>query len=116
MGHPPSEGSSGQKLAHVVGTALAGDELLIVAQRDEPALAAQGAHLANVFDVDQRVAVDALEVALLQPLLDDFQRLCGPVLFPGGDDPHPLPFGLKREDLGRIKEKVLLAELADDFP
>lgn len=64
--------SPAQELAHAVGAALAGDELLIVAQRDQPALAAEGADLADVIDIDECVAVDALEAGVAQPLLDNF--------------------------------------------
>jgi hypothetical protein len=48
-----------QQLAHAPGLPLAGDELLIVAQRDQPPLTGESAHLADVIDVDQSVPVNS---------------------------------------------------------
>src|ERR1039458_297157 len=111
-----ADASLAQQLPQAMCPPFAGDELLIVAQRDQPALAAKRAHFADVIHVDERVAMDALEAGAAQPLLDYLQRLGRQVLSPDGDDPHQVALGLKGEDLSRIEEKILLADFADDLP
>src|SRR5580704_13707102 len=67
------EGSERQESTNRAGLPLADDVLLIVAERHEPALAGQGAHLANVIDIDQGVAVNAPETGIAQFVLQHFK-------------------------------------------
>ena len=88
-----------QKLANTASLAFACDEFLIVTQRDQPSLAAEGAHLADMIDIHQRVPVNSLEGCARKPVLDHFERLSGKVLALGRYDPDQVAFGLKRVDL-----------------
>ena len=54
-----SHSSPAQQFADAAGLSLAGDELLLVIQRDQPPLTAERAHLSNVVDIHQRIAVNA---------------------------------------------------------
>lgn len=61
--------SKTQEAAHSTGLALADNELLIITERDQPPLAGQCAHLADVIDVDQRIAMDSAETRVAQLFL-----------------------------------------------
>ena len=63
-----------------MGLPLADDELKGIAQREEPALAAEGAHLAHVIHIHQRVPVDTLKAGLSQALFEDLERLSRQIL------------------------------------
>ena len=52
-----------QQLANIMSLPLADYDFQSVAQRDEPALAAEGAHLADMVHVDDSVAMDSLKLA-----------------------------------------------------
>ena len=91
-----------QQVADGLGLALARDEFLIVRESDEPALAAQGAHLLNVVDVDKGVAMDAAEAGLMEPLGQNFEGVGGHEAALAGDDPDDIALGLKRGDVGGV--------------
>jgi hypothetical protein len=59
--------------------ALARNELLPIAQRYQPPLAAESAHFPHVIDVHQCVPVDTSKAAITQALLQYLQRLSGEV-------------------------------------
>ena len=75
--HPsaPQQPSPLQHLPDVARQALADNQLLAIAQGEEPALAAQGRQLAHVIHVDQGVAMDALERGAAQARFDAAQPL-----------------------------------------
>jgi len=58
-----------EKLTNVSCLTLTGDELLVVAKRDQPSLAAQRAHLPDMVDVHKRVSMNTPEAGVRQALL-----------------------------------------------
>jgi hypothetical protein len=66
-----------QDLANVVRLALTDHHFEGLAESEEPALAAERAHLADVVQVDQGIAVNALKLAGWKPLFNPTQRLRG---------------------------------------
>src|SRR5580692_8341886 len=92
-------GSRLQQRADAARQALAGNQFLIVAERDEPSLAAEHAHFADMIHVDQRVAMNAPEAACDETLFDSFQRERGHVTFARCEDPDDFSFGLERQNL-----------------
>ena len=88
---------------------LADYDLQSVAEGDEPALAAQGAQLADMADVDQGVAVNPLEVVCGQSLFDAIQGLSGQKTLFRRDDPYQFAFRLKGENLVRIEDHLISA-------
>ena len=84
-----------EKLTDISGLTLTGDELLVVAKRDQPSLAAERAHLADVIDIHQRVSMNSPEASFCKALLQHLKGLSGKVLPLGRDDPHELTFGLE---------------------
>src|ERR1039458_10359325 len=102
-----------EHLPHVAGQALADDKLLGVGKRQQPPLAAEGRHFADVVDVDQRAAVDALKNRTAQALVDGTERLSGHVALAGGDDPDDFALGLEGQHVIEIEQEVLLARAAD---
>src|ERR1035438_8194759 len=102
---PTSSGGCGRpalpvhKPADAAGLPLAGNELLFVTQRDEPALAAQCAHLADMIDVHQGVSVDALKAGISQALVQHLERLRRLVFLARGGDPDDVALGMECENL-----------------
>ena len=84
-----------EKLTDVSGLTLTGDELLVVAKRDQPSLAAQRAHLADVIDIHQRVSMNSPEASVCKALMQYLKGLGGKVLPLGCDDPDELTLCLK---------------------
>ena len=93
----------------MVRLTLADHDLQSVAEGDEPALAAQGAQLADMADVDQCVAVNSLEVVCGQSLFDAIQGLSGQKALFRRDDPYQFAFRLKGENLVRIEDHLISA-------
>ena len=60
----PRGGLPLEDLTDLVRLALADGHLERVAEGNQPALAAEGAHFVDVIDADQGVAVDALETGV----------------------------------------------------
>lgn len=58
-------GLAAQNLAYRFHLPFAHDEFEVVGQCEEPALAAQRAHLTHMVDVDKRLPVNALEAGSL---------------------------------------------------
>ena len=104
-----------QHLPDIVRLPFADDQLLAVAEREQPALAAQRRHLAHVVHVHQRVAVHALKDRPAQAGVDVAQRLGGHVALAGGDDPDDLALGLEGQHVVEIQQVVLLAGAAHHF-
>ena len=68
--------------ADVMRLALADGQLQGVAQRDQPPLTAERAHLPDVVDIYDRIPMDPLELRACQTLFDHSQRLgCEEPLF-----------------------------------
>src|SRR2546422_7251151 len=103
-GHLPA-----QNLPDVVCHAFAYHELLAIAEGDQPAVAAQSGHLADVVRVDQRISMDPTERAPLQLFLDLSQALRRQVALFGGHDPHHLALSLKCQDLVGAKKKIFVS-------
>ena len=59
-----------QHRTEVVRLTLADHYLQGVAKRDQPALAAESAHLADMAHIDQSIAVNSLKVICWQPYFD----------------------------------------------
>src|ERR1041384_794649 len=94
--------------ADTVGLALADGQLQRVAQGDQPPLAAERAHFADVVDIHDRIPMDSLELRQSQALFDQSQRLrCKEPMF-GRNNPDQLPFSLKSQDVVRIQKEVFL--------
>jgi hypothetical protein len=51
-------------LANALSLTLARNELLVVAERYQPSLAAESAHLPNVVDIHQRISVNASKTGI----------------------------------------------------
>ncbi len=65
-----------QDFPDTMSLTFAHDHLRSVTQRDQPALAAHRAHLPHMVHVDDRVAVDAIKVLVLQAIFNTPQVLC----------------------------------------
>src|SRR2546421_4645154 len=89
-----------QQLAYAVRLALADDEFQIISQRNEPPLAAHGAHLAYMVGVHNCISVNALETGVLEPRLEGRERMKGLIFLVRRDDPHNFAFRLECEHLG----------------
>src|SRR6185503_6581925 len=83
-----------QKLTNASRLTLARNELLPIAQRDQPPLAAESTHLAHVLDIHQCVSVDTAKAAISQALLQHLQRLSRQV------------FSLRREDPDQVSIRL----------
>src|SRR5579863_5045453 len=105
-----------QKLPDIVRLALADDKLLIVGKREQPALAAQGAHLAHVIDIHQSPAVNSAKVGVAQLELNGFERLRRQIAFFRRDDPDQVPLRFKGQHLVGVEQKILISALCDDPP
>src|SRR5207245_5234601 len=103
-----------QKLTNTSRLALARNELLLVAQCDQPSLAAESAHLPHVIDIHQRVPVNASKAGMSQPMLQYFQRLGRQVFSLRGEDPDQVAIRLEGVDLVRAQQKVFLTDLTYD--
>ena len=86
----------------VVSLTLAGDELQGVAERDEPALAAERTHLSDVVHIHDRVAVNPLELLFSEAIFDHVQGLCRLEPLFGSDDPNQLAFRLKGQNVAGV--------------
>src|SRR5258707_4417761 len=104
-----------QKPANILRFALAANELLIVAQCNQPRLAAKSAHLPHVIDVHQRIPVDSPEAGICETLLEDFQRTGSQVLSLCSDDPDQVLLSLESIDFVSAQQEVLLAKLPNDL-
>src|SRR5258708_24071547 len=104
-----------QNLANVPGLPLADDEFQIVAECDEPSLAAERAHLANMVDVHQRVAVNAPDTRVLETLLEHLERLGGEVLSLRRDNPDQIALGLEGIHLVTVEKKILFPDAPHDL-
>jgi hypothetical protein len=103
-----------EKLTDVSGLTLTGDELLVVAERDQPPLAAQRAHLADMIDIHQCVSMDSPEARIYKALLQYLKGLSGKVLSLGCNDPDELALCLKRKNFIRDEQEVFTAEPSHD--
>src|SRR5271166_1435855 len=90
-----------QKFADALGLALTGNKFPVVAERYQPSLAAEGAHLAHMIDVDQGAAMNSAKTAVLQTLFQHLQGLRRQVLLPRGQNPHQVALGVEGKDLVR---------------
>lgn len=96
-----------QDVADIVRLALADHQLERVAQGNEPALAAERAHLANVVHVHDGIAMDPPELLFSEPVFERPQSLGRQeALFPG-NDPNQLALCLKGENFVGIEKKVI---------
>ena len=98
-----------QNLTEMVRLTFADHYLKSVTEGNEPTLAAEGAQLANMADIDQGVAVNSLKLAGWQTFFDPAQRLGGQQALLGGDNPYQFTFRLKCQNLVRIEEYVVIA-------
>ena len=103
-----------KKLTDVSGLTLTGDELLVVAERNQPSLTTQRAHLPNVIDIDERVSMNSPETSVGQALLKYLKRLRGKVLPLGCDDPDELTLGLECVNLILAEQEIFAAKPTDD--
>lgn len=94
-----------------MGLTFADDEFEVVGHGDEPALAGEGAHLADVVHVHQSAAMDTAELRALEAMGQLVQRAIGEVALVFGDDPDEFPFGAKGNHFVEIEEEVLDALL-----
>jgi hypothetical protein len=104
-----------QNLTDVVGQAFANDKFLLIVERDEPSVAAQGRHFSDMIDVHKRIAVHPPKAGPLQPFLDLPKALRGEVALPGSDNPDDFAVSLKGQDLRGIQKEVLVAGPANDL-
>ena len=105
-----------QQFANTSRLAFTDDELLPVAEGNEPALAAHRAHLTDMVDVDKSVAVDAAKACVVQLPLNRFQRLRRQIALFRRDNPDQIPFGLECKNLARIQEQILVAAPRHNLP
>lgn len=97
----------------LVRLTLACDDLQSVAQCDAPALTGQRTQFSNVVQIDESVAVNALEVRTTESLLDYVQWLVCQQPLSGRYNPDQLSLGLKRQNLIRVKKDVILSASAN---
>jgi hypothetical protein len=98
-----------QDRPNAAGLPLTDHDLMGVAERDHPALAAQGAHLSDVIHIDDRVAVNPAELVFLQASFDHLQRLRGQKPLFGCDDGDDDAFGLKRQNFIGIQQIIFIS-------
>ena len=91
-----------QDFADIMGLPLAHDELQGVAQRHEPALTTEHAHLSHMIHIDNRVSMHSLELLFLEAIFDNAQSLSRQEALFGSNNPHELAFRLKRENFVHI--------------
>src|SRR5690348_8732373 len=103
-----------EELPNAPSLPLARNELLIVSQRNQPSLAAEGAHLSNVIHIHHGVPMNPLKAGILKPVVKNFQRLSCLVLSFRGDNPHHVPFSLECVDLVGAQQEELFAYSSDD--
>src|ERR1700733_3059135 len=94
-----------EKRANAARQTFAGDHFLVIAKSNEPALAAEDAHLADVIDIDQRVAMNPAEAGGDQTLLDRLKRERGHVSLACRDDPDDITLGLERQNFVCAEKK-----------
>ncbi len=103
------------EIADCLSESLAGDELLAVVERHEPALAAEDAHLADVFYVDERTAMDAPEIRGRQPFLQNLQCLRRQITALRGHDLNQIALGLERQNFVGAQQEIFVAGAAHDL-
>jgi hypothetical protein len=104
-----------QQFLHSTRLPFTDDELLLVRERQKPALAAQRRHLRDMIEIDEGVAVDSRKIEIAQLLLNLLERLrCQVSLLPR-NDPDQLPFGLEGQNLGAVQQVEFFAEFSDDL-
>ena len=84
-----------QKLANTSRLPFARYKLLIVAQSDQPSLATDGAHLPDVINIHQRIAMNSSKAGVPETLIQGFKVLSCEVFLPCGDDPDDIAIRLK---------------------
>ena len=102
-------------VANIVGLTFTDDEFLAIAKRDEPALAGEHTHFADLVDVHQSIAVDSPERTAPQTFFQGLQVLGGEIALFAGDNPDKIATRLKGEYLFRNQQKVLFARLANNL-
>jgi hypothetical protein len=100
---------------NIVCLPLAHDDLQCVTERDQPALAAERAHLADVGYIYDGVPVHSLKLGICHSLLDRPQALCSEKPLFRGDNPNQLPLRLERKNFVEVQQEVFFAISPNDL-
>src|SRR5205085_4389876 len=91
-----------QNLANVMRHTFAHDELLVVIECNQPAVAAQRGEFSDMVHVYQRIPMNPPETPALKFRLNHAEALRGQIALPRGDDPYQFRIRLKGKYLRGI--------------